>query len=567
MRNYNNLKAEKPKNISTLYDIVKTGAEVFGEKTIYKYKENKEVKEISYSDFFETINHLGTAFSTLSIAGKHIAIIGDTHPMWVATFYATVCGGSVAVPLDKEITEEQIVNFLNLSEAVAVIYTSRFNKILTAHKDELPGIQYFIPINPDGEDMDVSNVIAHSDVIALGKQVLESGDTSFTEHEIELDKMAAILFTSGTTGTSKGVMLSHGNFASCVRAAQNSMTLDSKASFVSVLPVHHTYELSCTHLTAVNLGATIYINDSLKYAARDFKEQKPNSLILVPIFLETVYKKIWDEIRKKGIEKKVRTAMKVSDNLLKMNIDMREKFFSEITAAFGGQLKCIIVGGAHIDPQIVRDFYSFGITVQQGYGITECSPLIAVNKAGRIRFDSVGPIVDECEVKIDKMPGEDYGEVLAKGNNVMLGYYKNEEATAEVLSEDGWFRTGDIGFMDKEGYLILTGRKKNVIILSNGKNIFPEELEEYIAKVPYVKECVVLGRKNANGDIVIATIIVPDMDALDNMTDEEIRAKAEETIKEINDKLPTFKHINIVDVRYEEFEKTPSKKIIRYKLK
>lgn len=566
MRNYNNLKAEKPKPISNLYDIVRTSADVYKDKIVYKYKENKEIKSITYSEYFEKINQLGTAFSSIGITGKHIAIIGDTHPMWTASFFAAVCGGSVVVPLDKELTEEQILNFLNVSESAAVVYTDKFNGFFTSNKDKLDTVQYFIPVH-DGEDISCEGVLPLDSLLSIGKDELEKGNTSFTEHEIEMDKMASILFTSGTTGTSKGVMLSHRNFTSAVTAAQEAITIDHKAVIVSVLPVHHTYELTCTHLTAANLGVTIFINDSLKYATKNFKEQKPNTLILVPIFLETVYKKVWEEIRKKGIEQKVRTAMKVSDSLLKIGIDMRPKFFSDITAAFGGNLKNIIVGGAPIDPQIVRDFFSFGITTQQGYGITECSPLIAVNKAGHIRFDSVGWVVKDCEVKIDKMENEEYGEILAKGGNVMLGYYKNEAATNEVFTDDGWFRTGDIGYLDKENYLVLTGRKKNIIILSNGKNIFPEELEEYIGKIPYVKESVVLGRKNQNGDLVVAAIVVPDMEILGEMPDDEVKAKIDADIKAINDKLPTFKHINMVEVRYEEFEKNPSKKIIRYKIK
>lgn len=566
MRNYNNLKAEKPKSISNLYDIVKTGAAAYKDKDVYRYKENKEIKSITYSEYFDKVNQLGTAFSAIGIAGKHIAIIGDTHPMWTASFYAVTCGGSVAVPLDKELTDDQILNFLNISESTAVIYTDKFNGFFTSNADKLETVKFFIPIH-DGEDIGHEGVLPIDSLFSIGKDELERGNTSFTEHKIEMDKMCSILFTSGTTGTSKGVMLSNRNFTTSAIAAQESITIDHRATIVSVLPVHHTYELTCTHLTALNLGVTIFINDNLKYATKNFKEQKPNTLILVPIFLETVYKKVWQEIRKKGMEQKVRAAMKVSDALLKLNIDLRPKLFADITAAFGGNLRNIIVGGAPIDPQIVRDFFSFGITTQQGYGITECSPLIAVNKAGHIRFDSVGWVVPGCEVKIDKMPDEEYGEVLARGGNVMLGYYKNEAATKEVFTDDGWFKTGDIGYLDRENYLVLTGRKKNIIILSNGKNIFPEELEEYIGKVQFVKESVVLGRKNQNGDLVVAAIVVPDMEVVGEIPHDEIKLKIEDSIKEINDKLPTFKHINLVEIRYEEFEKNPSKKIIRYKIK
>jgi len=347
------------------------------------------------------------------------------------------------------------------------------------------------------------------------------------------------------------------------------MQYDKDDVLVSVLPIHHTYELSTTQISGSNIGATIVICEGVRYATRYFKEYKPTAVILVPLFLETIHKKIWAEIKKKGIEKKVRTGIAVSDALLKTGVDIRAKLFSDVTAVFGGNLKSIVAGGAPLDPQIVRDFYSFGITVLQGYGITECSPLVSVNRPGKVSFNSVGQPVEGVEVKIDKLPDSvgDEGEILVKGENVMMGYYNNEEATAEVLTEDGWFRTGDIGTVDKKGYIYITGRLKNVIIASNGKNIYPEELEDYLYRISSIKECVVIGRDSEEG-VCITAVIVPDYEVLgEGTTDTAVSFILKEAIAQINRSLPSYKHIARFEIRKEPFERTLSKKIKRFLVK
>ncbi|MBQ8475100.1 MAG: AMP-binding protein, partial [Clostridia bacterium] len=382
-------------------------------------------------------------------------------------------------------------------------------------------------------------------------------------------KMSILLFTSGTTGTSKGVMLSHANMICSVNAATASTQYTKNDTFVSVLPIHHTYELSTGQFGASVQGATTYISEGLRYVTRNFKEYKPTGLVLVPLFLETVHKKIWDEIRRKGLEKKVRAGMAFSDSMLRMGVDLRPKLFAEVTAAFGGNLRSIVVGGAPIDPKIVRDFYSLGITVIQGYGITECSPLIAVNRPDKVKFDSVGQVVQDCEVKL--APLEDgnskEGEILVRGGNVMLGYSKNEEATRAAFTSDGWFRTGDVGTIDREGFIRITGRIKNIIIASNGKNVFPEEIEEHLLKIPAVKECVVVGREES-GNVTITAIIVPNLDVLgESSSDTAISFVLKEAITQINKTLPPYKHINKFEIRHEDFERTLSKKIKRFLVK
>lgn len=310
------------------------------------------------------------------------------------------------------------------------------------------------------------------------------------------------------------------------------------------------------------------INDSIKNVLRNFAKYKPNALMLVPLFVETMYKKIWSEINKKGMTKQVRAAMKISDGLLKVGVDKREKFFGQITGALGGELKTIVVGGAPMNPQIIKDFRSFGINILEGYGITECSPLVAVNRLGEEKAHSVGPAVVCCEIKIDKAEDEETGEILVKGDNVMVGYYKNPEATAEAFTADGWFKTGDVGYLDKDNYLFITGRKKNVIILSNGKNVFPEEIEEHLGLRPdVIAECVVLGRPNSSGEVAITAVVYPNPEFSQGKSDDAVFAGVKDVVTEVNKSLPVYKQIREIEIRPTEFEKTTTRKIKRFLVK
>ena len=568
MKTYNNLRPVEPaKPVTDLRSMMESTAQIYGERPVFIYRENGEKKQLTYNEFWEDIRAFGTGLYQYGLAGKRIAVVGDTHPAWLTAFIATISTGGVIVPLDKELDGDQMVEFLKIAECSALVYTASMAKRIDALRKDLAFLDYLIPAVAEEGDADVLPLGA---VIAKGQEALEGGDTAFMDLVPDTDAMASIMFTSGTSGTSKGVVLSHKNFVASINASCDCTQYDKDDVLVAVLPIHHAYELICGELSAYNMGITICICDGLRYASRNFKEYNPTALILVPLFLETVHKKIWDEIKKKKMEKKVRAAMALSNSLLKVGVDLRPKFFREITSAFGENLKSIIVGGAPIDPGILSDFYSFGITVQQGYGITECSPLVACNRAGRIKFHSVGEPVLGCEVKIDPLPestkGE--GEILVKGDNVMPGYYKNDEANRAVFTEDGWFRTGDVGTVDKDGFVTITGRLKNVIIASNGKNVYPEELEEKLLRVPAVRECVVLGREEASGEVVITAIIVPNYDVLgEGTTDTAASFILKEAIAQVNRTLPPYKHINHFEVRHEDFEKTPSKKIKRFLVK
>lgn len=568
------IKHDPPREIKDLRDMVQTSAAFFGDKDLYVYKEDKQEVHFSYNQLRDEVERFGTALNVLGIDEGRVAVIGETSAKVTVTYLGTVNAGGVIVPLDRELTEDQIPEFIERAECDMVVYSASFNGIITKMAVKMPHVKYYIPMKGEDEvDHSLPSapvVMQFDEVLKLGEQALNEHNNSYYLHKIDLDKMCAIIFTSGTTGTSKGVMLSMRNLVAAADASCKGVPYDSKTRLVSVLPQHHTYEMTCSHLAVINLGASEFINDSLKYTMRNFQNYKPTALVLVPLFVETVYKKIWDNIRKKGMEKKVRGLMKFSDTLLKMGIDLRGVFFKEIQAALGGEVKSMICGGAPISPQILKDFYSFGIVIFEGYGITECAPLVAVNPNGAARFGSAGKPVHDEKVRIDKDPAEDFGEIVVKGPNVMLGYYKDEAATKAAFTHDmknfdnnGWFRTGDIGYIDNDGYIFITGRKKNVIILSNGKNVFPEELEEHLSHDPRIAESVIIGREQ-NGETIITALVHPDYEKFEGKSDDEIAAEIKEAVNDVNRTLPSFKHMTAVEVMKDEFEKTTSKKIKRY---
>lgn len=567
-------KHDPPREIKDLRDMVQTSAAFFGDKDLYVYKEDKQEVHFSYNQLRDEVERFGTALNVLGIDEGRVAVIGETSAKVTVTYLGTVNAGGVIVPLDRELTEDQIPEFIERAECDMVVYSASFNGIITKMAAKMPHVKYYIPMKGEDEvDHSLPSapvVMQFDEVLKLGEQALNEHNNSYYLHKIDLDKMCAIIFTSGTTGTSKGVMLSMRNLVAAADSSCKGVPYDSKTRLVSVLPQHHTYEMTCSHLAVINLGASEFINDSLKYTMRNFQNYKPTALVLVPLFVETVYKKIWDNIRKKGMEKKVRGLMKFSDTLLKMGIDLRGVFFKEIQAALGGEVKSMICGGAPISPQILKDFYSFGIVIFEGYGITECAPLVAVNPNGAARFGSAGKPVHDEKVRIDKDPAEDFGEIVVKGPNVMLGYYKDEAATKAAFTHDmknfdnnGWFRTGDIGYIDNDGYIFITGRKKNVIILSNGKNVFPEELEEHLSHDPRIAESVIIGREQ-NGETIITALVHPDYEKFEGKSDDEIAAEIKEAVNDVNRTLPSFKHMTAVEVMKDEFEKTTSKKIKRY---
>ena len=553
-------------NVNDLIDAIKNN----GDKIIFKYFVANQVKEMTYAEFHANIHKVAAAFESLELSGKRIAVIGDTSPQWLATYVGALAAGAVIIPMDKELAVTEIEKFLSMVEANAIVYSKNFNEKLLPTMESHPSLKYFIPVEAPANAEELPKVLPFDQLLEKGEAALANG------YEIKpatnLEEMCEMLFTSGTTGTSKCVMLSQKNIFSAVSSAFKTVPFTPDDVLVSVLPVHHTYELMCL-LAAMTLGMTVCINDSLRHVLRNFKMFKPTGLVLVPLFLNTMHKKIWSEAEKTGRDKTLRKGMKISRALLKVGIDVRRKIFKTVIDSFGGNLTKIICGGAKLNPELVQFFDNMGIGVFEGFGITECSPLVAVTPYYARKPGSIGPAVPCCTMRIDPngdVTPEGYvmGEIQVKGDNVMLGYYNNPEANADVFTEDGWFRTGDVGYLDSDGYAYITGRIKFVIVLENGKNVFPEEIEEYLEGIETIAESCVIGRKSEDSDEVILTaVIYPDYSKFAGKDDDEIKNELRKTINAVNKKLPSFKQIKGIDVRKTEFEKTTTKKIKRQLVK
>ena len=544
----------------------------FGDKTLYRYYLGRnDVAEMTFAEFSELTGNIAAGLIKNDLGGKRIAIVGETCPEWVSVYIATIASGGVAIPMDKELKISEMCGFLEIAEADAIAVMPGMAKHIDEICESMPKTMRCITVRNDDETLDGKEDILKFEKIAEdGKLALEEG---FEVPDYETtDRMAIMLFTSGTTGTSKCVMLSEKNAVAAVNSACEAVDFSADDTIVSVLPIHHTYELCC-HIVAINYGVTVCINDSLKNVLRNFAFFKPTGIILVPLFVNTMYKKIWDTAKKSGKDKKLAAAITASKTMRKVGIDMREKLFKEVREAFGGRLNKIICGGAALNPDYVEKFEEFGINIYEGYGITECSPLISVTPYYAPKRGSVGPCVQSCTAKIDGTAKNDKGfiegEICVKGDNVMLGYYKNEKATEEAFDEEGYYRTGDIGYMDGDGYIYITGRKKSVIVLNNGKNVFPEEIEEYLGNVDSIAESVVVGRKKSDSDEVVLTAIVfPAFDKFEKDTPlDDISEKIKADINEMNKKLPSFKQVRNIELRKTEFEKTTSRKIKRYLVK
>ena len=545
--------------------------QLHGEKTVFKYFVRNELKEMKYCEFHDMITKVSAAITSLDLKGKRIAVIGDTSPQWIATYLGALAAGSVIIPMDKELAVTEIEKFLTMVEADAIVYSKSFNEKLISTMDSHPTLKHFIAIDAPANVDELPKVTSYEKFLEIGGAAVEAG------YKIKMttsrDEMCEMLFTSGTTGTSKCVMLSQKNIFSCVSAAYKTVPFSSDDVLMSVLPVHHTYELACL-LAELTLGMTIGINDSLRHVLKNMKLFKPTGLVLVPLFLNTMYKKIWTEAEKSGKAGVLKAGIKATRGLLAVGIDTRRTVFKSVIDAFGGNLNKIVCGGAKLNPDLVQGFEDFGIGVFEGFGITECSPLVAVNPYHARKIGSIGPAVPCCKMRIEPngdVTEEGYvmGEIQVKGDNVMIGYYNNPEANADVFTDDGWFRTGDVGYLDCDGYAFITGRIKFVIVLENGKNVFPEEIEEYLEGIETIAESCVIGRKSEDSDEVVLTAVVyPDFTKYPaGATEEEIKEDIRKTINSINKKLPSFKQIKAVEIRKTEFEKTTTKKIKRQLVK
>ena len=556
---------------SDVLDLIEQIAD-HGDRVAYRYYVGKEIKVMTYGELHTMVYECAAGFDAMGLKGKRVAVIGDTSPQWICTYLAALACGCVIVPMDKELDVGEICKFLDIVEAKAIIYSKSFNeKFVKAISENLTGVEYFIPVTPAYDNTFDSKVTSFDQVLECGRDRIARVGYKFPVVE-NREEMAEMLFTSGTTGTSKCVMLSQKNIFAAANAACETVCFSPDDVIMSVLPVHHTYELMCL-LAAALFGMEVCINDSLRHVLKNLQVFKPTGLVLVPLFLNTMYKKIWSEAERTKKDGALKAALATSKTLLSMGIDVRRKLFKTVLNSFGGRLDHIICGGAKLNPDLIAAFEDFGISVFEGFGITECSPLTNVTPYYNRKYGSIGPSVPCCRCRIaDAQPGEHgypEGELQIKGDNVMIGYYNNPEATEAAFTEDGWFRTGDVAYKDEEGFVYITGRMKSVIVLENGKNVFPEEIEEYLDEIETISECVVIGRKAPDSDEVILTVVAyPNFEKLPaGATEELIHETIYKQIMQINRKLPSFKQMKALELRSTEFEKTTSKKIKRHLVK
>ncbi len=556
--------------VTDLKELLESSAALFGDAPAFmqKFQRNEPYTKISFKQTLEDVNGLGTSLINRNLKDKRIAVIGETCYQWESSYLAVICGTGIVVPLDKELDARDLEQQLIEAEVSAVIFGPKYEKIFTEMKDK-GTTQLEMLVGFDTKEH-TEKVLSWRQLIEEGKQLIKDGDRQFLDAEIDGDVMAALLFTSGTTGVAKGVMLSHYNMITVIVGSLSLAKIGPGDIMFSVLPVHHTYECTAGFLTPLYIGATVAYCQGLKHITRNLEEVQPHIMLGVPALIETLYKRIWQNVKKQGKDELLTKLLKANRVTRKLGVDISKPFTKEIMKVFGKNMRLIVSGGAAIDPAIMQFFNDLGIMAIQGYGLTECSPLTAMNPAvpKDIKMESAGYLMPGMEVKIIDKDEIGIGEICFKGPNVMLGYYNKPEETAEVI-KDGWFHTGDLGYVDRDHYIFITGRKKNVIITKNGKNVYPEELEYHLNQVPYIEESMVWGSDTdgANDTSIMAAVTVDEFEVTEvlgeNYTHEEVEALIWDEVDKINETLPLFKKIKKLTVRKEAFEKSTTKKIKR----
>lgn len=561
--------------IDDMRSLVEEAARNFSDSIAISYKENywdKEVKKVTFLQWREDVRGLGTYLISKGYRETNIAILGENSYGWCCSFFAVMAIGSVTVPVDKELPIEDIDGIITTTGTKVLIYgkssEAKVKEIL--RNGGLKTVEMIISVassnSIEASELGDRTLRTLEDVQTKGAGLYAAGDNSYYDYKIDVNKLASIVFTSGTTGKGKGVMLSQANIGLDMTLGMYNFDITRKT--LHVLPPHHTFGSTVNYVGHLSQGCEVYISSGIKHVSDEIKEQQPTHLILVPAFLEVMNRKIWATARKDGKEGLLKAMIKVSNFLRKFGVDVRRKLFASVLSAFGGKLELIICGGAKLDEEIIRNFDALGITILNGYGITECAPLISANRNKYQKPGSVGTPILACRVKIDNPDENGEGEICVKGPNVMLGYYNNPEATAEVFDKDGFFHTGDYGKLDEEGWIYITGRKKNLIILSNGKNVYPEEIEADLQKVEGVSEVVVYaGESRVQKDkITIVAEIFPDADLLAHMGVNNAQEYFENQVKALNAKMPPYKAVKCVKLRDTEFQKNTSRKITRFNI-
>ena len=560
-------------NFSTIKETFVRAMEKYPENTLILQKPDHKspYKEIKYKQFGDDVINFGTGLTKfLNLKDERIIIISETTYGWYLSYMTLLCGAGIAVPLDKELPVNEIENLIRRSRATAVIYSEKKKDQIDKIKDSVPMVKYFIKM--DSYDKVKGRDVGLNYVLLEGKKLVEAGDNSYKDIEIDPDEFKVLFFTSGTTSQSKGVMLCNRNLAENINACSAYVDLRQSDRLFSVLPLHHSYESTIGFLYPFALGASIAICEGLKYILPNIQESKPTAILAVPILIENIHKNVNKSIEKSGKAGVVNSMIHVTNAIKTVGIDLKRKVFKEILDNLGGNIRIIVSAAAPIDPKVGKWVQDIGICFLQGYGLTETAPIAALTPDYDPRVGSAGKPVKCAEIKI-KNPNENgEGEVLIHSKTLMLGYYEDEEATKAVIDEDGWFNSGDIGYLDKDGFLYITGRSKNVIVTQNGKNIYPEEIEILLKKNNEIKECMVYGKAVENSkELVITARVIPNYIEIeekygkDSTSDEKVHDIIWKLIKDVNKSLTSYKAIKDLEIKKDDFEMTTTMKIKRYK--
>lgn len=551
-----------------LKDMLKQSGEAYGDRPAYIFKTDKEgeFRTITHKEFRDEINALGTALVKMGLKDKRIAVISENRYEWELAYLSVATGTGVVVPLDKALPENEIESLILRSQVEAIFYSSKYDEVMDKLRiKKNTNLKYFISMDLEEN---TNGIYSQKALVEKGKNLLAEGNREFLDAKIYPDQMGIMLFTSGTTAMSKAVMLSHKNIVTNVMDIIQRFDLTEEDRLLSFLPLHHVFECTVGFLYPMSIGACLCFCEGVKHMADNIKEFKITAMISVPAVFDIIYRKVMKSIEKKGKLETVKKGKKISQLLMKVKIDVRKQLFKEIHENLGPDLKLVVTGGAALDPETEKGFNDLGFDVEQGYGLTETAPVIAAETPKCRKLGSIGKKFPSVEVKINDPDEDGIGELLAKGPSVMLGYYENEEATKEALDLDGWFHTGDLARIDEDGFIFISGRKKSVIVLNNGKNVFPEEIEALLNKVEGIKESFVYEKKEEDGDIKVCVKIVYDKELIKELYniegEEEIRDFLWNKVKEVNSLMPKYKYVKEMIITEEELIKTTTLKIKRH---
>ena len=551
-----------------LKDMLNQTGEVYGDRPAYIFKteEKGKFRTITHKEFRENINSLGTTLIQMGLKDKRIALISENRYEWELSYLAVASGVGVIVPLDKALPDNELESLILRSQVEAIIYSSKYDVIMnTLREKKNTNLKYFISMDLEEN---TQGIYAEKALVEKGKKLLTDGNKTYIDAKIDSEKMGIMLFTSGTTAMSKAVMLSHKNLVTNVMDIIQRFDLTDEDRFLSFLPLHHVFECTVGFLYPISIGGSIAFCEGVKHMAENIKEFEITAMISVPAVFDIIYRKVMKTIEKKGKLANLEKGKKVSQFLLKMKIDLRKQLFKEVHESLGPKLKLVVTGGAALDPETEKGFNDLGFDVEQGYGLTETAPVIAAETPKCRRLGSIGKKFPSVEVKIDDPDEEGVGELMAKGPSIMLGYYENEEATKSALESDGWFHTGDLARIDKDGFIYISGRKKSVIVLNNGKNVFPEEIETLLNKVEGIKETFVFEKKEDDGDVKVCVEIVYDKELIKELYniegEENIKEFLWDKVKEVNKLMPKYKYVREMVITEEPLIKTTTLKIKRH---